>query len=252
MPVFCEVDDKRVPLYRIVWISELPHFCGDEECQREGQYEIHLDTEESVWGSLARARRRGSRPGGLAARRRRSARRAAGRTTITKDAVAMSTFENDHYHWRETYFVLFPSARRPALEKVHERLSALSSRYTIENPAADEQGMFESLTVISPDDFAALDVCYTGGEEVLEHSQELSQELAATIDPTQKPLLKRIKEFDGRFDVLHFEQVEAADEDDGDDLLDPSALLAVMEDLARLTDGIAVDPQSGTIFNTEE
>lgn len=53
MPVFCEIDDKHVPLYRIVWISDLPHFCGDDECQREGQYEIHLDTEESVWGSLA-------------------------------------------------------------------------------------------------------------------------------------------------------------------------------------------------------
>ena len=53
MPVFCQVDDKHVPLYRIVWISDLPHFCGDEECQREGQYEIRLDAEESVWGSLA-------------------------------------------------------------------------------------------------------------------------------------------------------------------------------------------------------
>lgn len=164
----------------------------------------------------------------------------------------MSTFENDRYQWRETYFVLFPSARRPALQDVQQRLSALSNRYTIEDPGGDEQGMFESLTVISPDDFAALDVCYTGGEEVLEHSQELSQELAATIDPAQKPLLKRIKQFDGRFDVLHFEQVESADDDDGDDLLDPSALLAVMEELARMTDGIAIDPQSGTIFNTEE
>ncbi len=49
MPVFCSIDDKRVPLYRIVWISELPHFCGDPECEREGQYEIRLEDEESVW-----------------------------------------------------------------------------------------------------------------------------------------------------------------------------------------------------------
>ena len=52
MPVFCQVDDKHVPLYRIVWISDLPHFCGDGECQREGQYEIRLEQSESVWASL--------------------------------------------------------------------------------------------------------------------------------------------------------------------------------------------------------
>jgi len=164
----------------------------------------------------------------------------------------MSTFEDDRYQWRETYFVLFPSARRPALKAVETKLGGLSKRYSLENLGGDEKGLFESLTLISPDDFAALDVCYTGGEEVLEHCQELAQELAVTIDPEQRPLLKRLKEFDGRFDVLHFEQVDAADEDEADDLLDPSTLLTVMEELARMTDGIAVDPQSGTILSTEE
>ena len=52
MSAFCLIDDKRVPLYRIVWISDLPHLCGEEECQREGQYEIRLESEESVWTSL--------------------------------------------------------------------------------------------------------------------------------------------------------------------------------------------------------
>ena len=64
--------------------------------------------------------------------------------------------------------------------------------------------------------------------------------------------MKRIKEYDGRFDVLHFEQVgDSADEDDADELLDPGALLAVLEELARITGGIAVDPQSGTILEYE-
>ncbi len=49
MPVFCLVDDKYIPLYRILWISALPHFCGSDECQREGQYEIRLEDGESVW-----------------------------------------------------------------------------------------------------------------------------------------------------------------------------------------------------------
>ncbi len=51
MPVFCRVDDKQVPLYRIVWISDLPHFCGDDECEREGQYEIRLEESESVFAT---------------------------------------------------------------------------------------------------------------------------------------------------------------------------------------------------------
>jgi hypothetical protein len=50
MPVFCLVDDKYVPLYRILWVSSLPHFCGNEDCEREGQYEIRLEDGESVWG----------------------------------------------------------------------------------------------------------------------------------------------------------------------------------------------------------
>ncbi len=53
MPLFCHVDDKRIPLYRIVWIADLPHFCGDNDCEREGQYEVRLEQSESVWANLA-------------------------------------------------------------------------------------------------------------------------------------------------------------------------------------------------------
>lgn len=49
--VFAKVDDKHIPLYRVLWISDLPHFCGQEDCVREGQYEIRLEQEESVWAN---------------------------------------------------------------------------------------------------------------------------------------------------------------------------------------------------------
>jgi hypothetical protein len=49
MAVFCKVDEKYVPLHRILWISALPHFCGGEDCQREGHYEIRLEQGETVW-----------------------------------------------------------------------------------------------------------------------------------------------------------------------------------------------------------
>ncbi|MEZ6087491.1 MAG: hypothetical protein R3C05_05575 [Pirellulaceae bacterium] len=47
------IDDKHVPLYRIMWVSDTPHFCGEEDCMREGQYEVRLELEESVWASRA-------------------------------------------------------------------------------------------------------------------------------------------------------------------------------------------------------
>jgi hypothetical protein len=49
MPAFCLIDDKHVPLYRILWVSDLPHFCGSPDCQHEGEYEVRLDQGESVW-----------------------------------------------------------------------------------------------------------------------------------------------------------------------------------------------------------
>lgn len=49
LSVFCVIDDKHVPLWRILWISSVPHFCGAQECQREGQYEVRLEGGESLW-----------------------------------------------------------------------------------------------------------------------------------------------------------------------------------------------------------
>ncbi|HUT94533.1 MAG TPA: hypothetical protein VMY37_34070 [Thermoguttaceae bacterium] len=51
MSTLCVIDDKHVPLYRIVWVADVPHFCGSDECQREGQYEVRLEPGETVWAS---------------------------------------------------------------------------------------------------------------------------------------------------------------------------------------------------------
>ena len=42
--IFCQIDDKHVPLFRVLWISDLPHFCGEDDCLCEGQYEIRWRT----------------------------------------------------------------------------------------------------------------------------------------------------------------------------------------------------------------
>ena len=51
MSILCNVDDKFIPLYRIMWVAATPHFCGEDDCIREGNYEIRLEQGESVWAN---------------------------------------------------------------------------------------------------------------------------------------------------------------------------------------------------------
>ena len=51
MSILCVIDEKYVPLYRIMWVSALPHFCGEEDCGFEGKYEVRLEQGESVWAN---------------------------------------------------------------------------------------------------------------------------------------------------------------------------------------------------------
>jgi hypothetical protein len=162
----------------------------------------------------------------------------------------MSMFEDPRYRWRETCFVLFRSRDRPKLKAVRKAIEELGEQYEIANLRADSQGRIDSLTVVSPDDFAAMDICYTTGEEVLEQGATLAEEVRATARSTgQAEPAVRIEQFDARFDVLHFEQVPEFPEDDDEEALDPSALLLVLSALAKLTGGVAVDPQAGAILS---
>jgi hypothetical protein len=172
---------------------------------------------------------------------------------IDEELTAMSTFEDSRYRWRETYFVLFHAKKRPTLKSVTKMLSALNKRFELTNLSADDQGLIDSLTLISPDDFAALDICYTEGAEVFEQGASLIDDLKklGAEEPPPVPW-EEIKRYDGRFDVLHFEQVaEGADDDSDDEMLDPSALLVVLAALAKHTEGVAVDPQAGTFITDE-
>jgi hypothetical protein len=51
MSIFCLVDDKHVPLFRVMWVAATPHFCGAADCEQEGNYEIRLEQGESVWAT---------------------------------------------------------------------------------------------------------------------------------------------------------------------------------------------------------
>lgn len=162
----------------------------------------------------------------------------------------MSTFERDEFKWRETYFVLFDSCNRPLLKKMEQVLRELSERFQLSNGVADEDGRFESITVMSPDDYAALDISYESGEEVAETVTSLQEELKDSVaDADERAKLDRLGKFDARLDLLHFEQTsEDEAEDEFDEMLDPSLLLIVLDSMVELTGGVGVDPQSGTIL----
>lgn len=161
----------------------------------------------------------------------------------------MSLFENDEYRWRETYFVLFDSKQCPPADKIEKGIKQLDRHYQISDVRHDDEDRLESMTVIFPDDYAAMDITYTSGEEVTEQIPELIDELkSAGLSPTEKLKLQKLTHCDARFDIYHFEQVVGGGEEE-DEMLDPGSLLVVLEKLAKLCKGIGVDPQSGTLID---
>ena len=168
----------------------------------------------------------------------------------------MADSEREEFKWRETYFVLFDSSKRPTLKKVERVLHDLNERFELSSATADEDGRFEAITVMSRDDYAALEITFESGESVTEQAAGLSQELkGSAADAEERAKLARLPKCDARFDLMHFEQstddepiADAGDMDELDEILDPGALLIVLDALVELTDGIGVDPQSGTLL----
>jgi hypothetical protein len=156
----------------------------------------------------------------------------------------------DQLEWRDTYFILFQNSGRPTLTQVEAAITEATRRVTLENLAADEDGMFESVLVQAPEDHAALEISFETGEAVIEQSAQLAKQLKSEVTPDQ---LKRLLRADARLDVMLFERVSADSFDDNDEefaagALDPGSLLNVVEALAKLTRGLPIDPASGGIL----
>lgn len=159
----------------------------------------------------------------------------------------MSDEGRDEYRWRETYFILFPASARPSLTQVEGALGELSSRIELDRLTADDDGLFESLTLEAPDDHAALEVSYESGEAVVEQAVELAKQLQGEADAEQ---LAQLVKADARLDVMHFEHITGSQfDDESEEMLDPSCLLMVVDALVNLTGGVAIDPAAGAILN---
>lgn len=158
----------------------------------------------------------------------------------------MSLFGDEQYQWRETYFVLFQEADRPSAETVKEAFASESRLETVE-VRADAAGRLESLTLLAPDDASAMDITLVTGDEVSEQIEEMLRDLArTTLNEEERDKLDRLGDCDARFDIFHFEQVQ--NPGDEEDNLDPGSLLIVLDHLARMCNGIGIDPQSGSLM----
>lgn len=158
----------------------------------------------------------------------------------------MSLFDDDQFRWRDTYFVMFEADRRPSVDAVSKALKKLGARYLIHQIEGDDEGRFESVTVVAPHEYSALDVSFIEGEEVADEIRAMTDEIAPSIsDPDERSRLAQARACSARFDVMHFEQV--TDDGDPDEMVDPAALLAVLGVLTHLTGGVGIDPQSGEL-----
>jgi hypothetical protein len=161
----------------------------------------------------------------------------------------MSELDDGQFCWRDTYFVWFASARRPSAAEIKKVLAGLPEHYVVGKPTEDENGRFESISVQSPGDHAALEISCLAGDDLREQAQSLAEELKIGGDADAR-LVARLAMCDARFDVMQFEQLEGPDAelDAADESFDPSTLLIVMNALTKLVDGIGVDPQSGLML----
>jgi hypothetical protein len=160
--------------------------------------------------------------------------------------------ESEQFAWRDTYFVWFMASRRPSLKQLQKTLAALPDHYELQHPEADEQGNIESITVLSTNDRAALEISYLTGDDIQMEAEASAEEMKTAGDSDPKRL-NRLSLCDARFEVIQFERVDESDTDakpddeEGFDGFDPSMLLVVVSALTKLVDGIGVDPQSGLI-----
>ena len=75
--------------------------------------------------------------------------------------------------------------------------------------------------------------------------------LKAATTADEKQRIHRLAQLPCRIDVYHFEQlvfIGRENPEDEDDFMDPGALLIVMEKIAKLCDGVIVDPQAYPIL----
>jgi len=159
----------------------------------------------------------------------------------------VSLFGDRNYQYRDTYFVLFDKQNRPSESQLKVLLKELGGKFETAE-IRHNNGQVESLTLIDPQDYSAMDIAYVEGDDVVTQIGEIREEFhAITVRGDDVEKLKQLKDFDARFDIFHFEQV-VDDAGDEDEYVDPGGLLLVMEKLVHICHGVGYDPQSQSLI----
>lgn len=158
----------------------------------------------------------------------------------------MSLFGDANYQYRDTYFVLFDKSHRPSEKSIQAMIDRLGQKFDASGLRCDN-GLLESVTLHSPQDYSAIDIAYVEGEDVSIQINEIREEFRSiTVRGDDLEKLKLLKSFNARLDIFHFERiVRGAGEDE---FIDPGGLLLVMEELAKECQGIGYDPQSQSLL----
>jgi hypothetical protein len=160
----------------------------------------------------------------------------------------MSLFEDESYIYRDTFFVYLKDENRPSKEAVAACFEKLGTKYVV-GEIREVDGRFGSVTVKSPQDSSAMDIAFVAGEEVIEQIHNLMLEFRTmTLTGDDREKLENFQQCNARFDVFHFEQQGTGTGNSPDEMIDPGGLLLVIEKLASLTRGVALDPQSQTLL----
>ncbi len=193
----------------------------------------------------------------------------------------MSIFDDDRYCWRETYLVMLDRSQRPTASETARCLQKQGVCLEITNLRSDADGWLESLTVISPNDNAAVEIQYFEGDEIAAEFAALADELERhELSAKERKKIDRSRNFFAKIELRHFEQlhdvptakagfppklnfprhssfvknlarempVDEPDEFDMAERLDPDTLIRILKLVSHLTDGIAFDPASGVVL----
>lgn len=159
----------------------------------------------------------------------------------------MSLFGDRNYQYRDTYFVLFHKSHRPTEAQMKAFLRDLGNKFEA-SEVRHSNGQVDSVTLIDPQDYSAMDIAYVEGDDVVNQIGEIREEFRAiTVRGDDIEKLKKLNDYDARFDIFHFEQVLDGGDDD-EEYVDPGGLLLVMEKLVQLCHGVGYDPQSQSLI----
>jgi hypothetical protein len=139
--------------------------------------------------------------------------------------------------------VFFQRDKLPTAAAIEAGLKELGERYEVRKVSLREE-QFESATVISPQDFSAMDIVLDLNAEVKTQIEQIVDEFRSlTLTGDDREKLQTFKKCDARFDLFHFEQ-QVSGSSDPDAFIDPGGLLIVLEKIRELCGGVGLDPQS--------